>query len=132
MAEMVRYGAEEIFRKGTSGSDGETAALTDADIDALLARGEERTEEMRRKMQRRFDNGNAQGMDAETLLDFSLSGELDYQEFEGERYSASARKRKREELRKEMELQVVHAASEALGKRERKGVRYNEDAYFRE
>ena len=131
MANMVRYGAEEVFRVTTADGESDSPAL-DIDIDAILARGEERTEEMKSRLSNHIQKGRNSGMDAESLLDFSLTGGMDYQEFEGRRYTASARKRKQQELQRQMELQMVSAASAALGKRERKQVEYNEDAYFRE
>jgi SWI/SNF-related matrix-associated actin-dependent regulator of chromatin subfamily A member 5 len=63
---MVKFGADEIFK--SSGSDGSTNNITDADIDVLLAKGEERTKADSEKLKRdmahtlsSFDN----------LLDFS-------------------------------------------------------------
>lgn len=53
---MVRFGADEIFKSRDS-------TITDEDIDLIIARGAQRTEELNEKFQ----------SNANTLLDFSLS-----------------------------------------------------------
>jgi len=58
MLDMIRFGADEVFRTTES-------TITDEDIDAILAKGEARTEEMNQKLQA-HDKGD--------LLDFKLDG----------------------------------------------------------
>ena len=64
---MVRFGADEIFKS-------KSATITDADIDALLAKGEQRTKEMQEKiktdMQHNLQNFTLTG-DEGSLYDFS-------------------------------------------------------------
>lgn len=52
---MIRFGADEIFKSGDS-------TITDEDIDLIISRGAQRTEELNEKFQ----------SSANTLLDFSL------------------------------------------------------------
>ena len=60
MLGMIRFGADAVFQ-----AEGGAAGLTDADIDALLERGEERT---------RLDNERLTE-NATSLASFSLNGE---------------------------------------------------------
>jgi len=54
---MIRFGADEIFKSRDS-------TITDEDIDLIISRGAQRTEELNDKLQ----------SNAKTLLDFSLGG----------------------------------------------------------
>jgi SWI/SNF-related matrix-associated actin-dependent regulator of chromatin subfamily A member 5 len=65
---MVKFGADEIFRSGASGSS--DASITDEDIDALLARGEERTKAGNEKLKRDM----AHTVSSLDSLDFSGKG----------------------------------------------------------
>eukprot|EP00501_MAST-03F_sp_TOSAG23-6_P000305 GSMAST32.ASY1.ANO1.312.1 assembled CDS len=107
MQSMVKYGANEVFRaKGSM--------LTDQDIDQILAKGEERTKAMQKRMNKTLGDSNGD------LLNFSISSSS-MQEFDGEDYSLAARKKKeQEELEKMMALE------------DRKKVAYNTDAAFRD
>eukprot|EP00948_MAST-09A_sp_MAST-9A-sp1_P003870 g3870.t1 len=120
MSEMVRFGAEEVFRTGKSSID-------DLDIDALLADGAERTKEMKEKFDSSF-----QKKDAESLLNFSLSGNLNYREFEGDDYSDPSSSTDTSAMDKELNEALARQASKALGQRERKKVQYNVNQYFSE
>jgi SWI/SNF-related matrix-associated actin-dependent regulator of chromatin subfamily A member 5 len=72
MLSMIRFGADAVF-------SAQGAAPTDEDIDALLARGEERTKK---------DNERFQAATANSLASFSLGGEeKSLYEFEGQDYS---------------------------------------------
>ncbi|KAF0748413.1 hypothetical protein AaE_007355, partial [Aphanomyces astaci] len=71
---MVRFGADEIFNaKGSM--------ITEDDIDAILAKGEERTEGMKAKI-----NDDMQ----HNLKNFSLSSVSSLYEFEGEKFAKDA------------------------------------------
>lgn len=48
MVEMIRYGADRVLRLGDTGS------ITDEDIDAILAKGEQKTLEMQEKLKKSF------------------------------------------------------------------------------
>lgn len=120
---MVRFGADEILS-----SKGGT--YTDDDIDALIAKGEERTSAMQAKLQT-----NAQ----HNLASFSLSGDADAEKdilsFEGKNYRDSSkeegnfinlpqRERKRnydvnEYYREAMSNGTSHAADAAMKKRKK-------------
>ncbi|GLE02414.1 hypothetical protein PINS_up011252 [Pythium insidiosum] len=105
---MVRFGADEIFNARGS-------MITDDDIDAILAKGEERTEEMKAKIAADMQHN---------LANFSLSGEenvANLYEFEGEVFSRGANSAG----------QVLPSTFIALPQRERKA-NYNEDDYYRQ
>jgi SWI/SNF-related matrix-associated actin-dependent regulator of chromatin subfamily A member 5 len=69
LSTMVRFGADEIFKK-------DSEVITDADVDAILADGEKRTAEMQNKIKKAMNN---------SLQDFSLDGgDFNLFEFEGE------------------------------------------------
>ncbi|DAZ93264.1 TPA: hypothetical protein N0F65_003669, partial [Lagenidium giganteum] len=103
---MVRFGADEIFNaKGSM--------ITDDDIDAILAKGEERTESMKSKIEQDVQHN---------LANFSLSGDANVSslyEFEGEVFSRDTNSG-----------QVLPSTFIALPQRERK-TNYNEDDYYR-
>lgn len=72
LQDMVRFGAARVFQ----GTDSE---LTDADIDAILARGEELTKKENEKLQNNAQND---------LLNFSLTDDTtNFQMFEGKDYT---------------------------------------------
>lgn len=106
---MVRFGADEIFNARGS-------MITDDDIDAILAKGEERTEAMKSKIAADMQHN---------LANFSLAGEngnanvSSLYEFEGEVFS-----------RESNNGAVLPSTFIALPQRERK-TNYNEDEYYR-
>uniref|UniRef100_A0A7S1V1Z3 Chromatin-remodeling complex ATPase chain n=1 Tax=Grammatophora oceanica TaxID=210454 RepID=A0A7S1V1Z3_9STRA len=89
----IRFGADKVFRS-------EDSTISDEDIDAILARGAERTKELEAKLQ------NAEKGD---LLDFRMDAGLSAQTFEGVDYSDR-------ELRDQLRLM----AADNMGKRERR------------
>ncbi|CEG46649.1 imitation switch isoform alias nucleosome remodeling factor 140 kda subunit [Plasmopara halstedii] len=107
---MVRFGADEIFNARGS-------MITDDDIDAILARGEERTETMKDKIAADMQHN---------LANFSLSGDngnasvSSLYEFEGEVFSKDTNNG-----------HVLPSTFIALPQRERKS-NYNEDEYYRQ
>ncbi|KAF0688342.1 Aste57867_20054 [Aphanomyces stellatus] len=101
---MVRFGADEIFNaKGSM--------ITDDDIDAILAKGEERTESMKAKI-----NDDMQ----HNLKNFSLSSVSSLYEFEGEKFAKDA-----------LESGVLPSTFIALPARQRK-TNYDVDEYYRQ
>jgi SWI/SNF-related matrix-associated actin-dependent regulator of chromatin subfamily A member 5 len=104
---MVRFGADEIFNARGS-------MITDDDIDAILAKGEERTESMKEKI-----NADMQ----HNLANFSLSGDdgstNKLYEFEGELFS------------KDASDPILPSTFIALPARERKK-NYDVDEYYRQ
>lgn len=105
---MVRFGADEIFNARGS-------MITDDDIDAILAKGEERTESMKAKIAADMQHN---------LANFSLSGDnangvSSLYEFEGEVFAKDS-----------STGQVLPSTFIALPQRERKA-NYNEDEYYR-
>ncbi|KAL4085638.1 hypothetical protein PRIC1_014974 [Phytophthora ramorum] len=107
---MVRFGADEIFNARGS-------MITDDDIDAILARGEERTEDMKGKIAADMQHN---------LANFSLSGDngsanvSSLYEFEGEVFSKDTNNG-----------DILPSTFIALPQRERKS-NYNEDEYYRQ
>ncbi|KAG7377786.1 hypothetical protein PHYPSEUDO_011021 [Phytophthora pseudosyringae] len=107
---MVRFGADEIFNARGS-------MITDDDIDAILARGEERTETMKDKIAADMQHN---------LANFSLSGDngnanvSSLYEFEGEVFSKDTNNG-----------DILPSTFIALPQRERKS-NYNEDEYYRQ
>ncbi|RLN81646.1 hypothetical protein BBJ28_00020888 [Nothophytophthora sp. Chile5] len=107
---MVRFGADEIFNARGS-------MITDDDIDAILARGEERTEAMKDKIAADMQHN---------LANFSLSGDngnanvSSLYEFEGEVFSKDTNSG-----------DILPSTFIALPQRERKS-NYNEDEYYRQ
>lgn len=101
---MVRFGADEIFSaKGST--------ITDDDIDAILAKGEERTEEMKKNIAEDMQHN---------LKNFSLTGEsANLYEFEGELVAS-----------KDDTGDILPATFIALPQRERKK-NYDVDEYYR-
>ncbi|TMW56088.1 hypothetical protein Poli38472_008736 [Pythium oligandrum] len=103
MLEMIRFGADQVFRSTDS-------TITDEDIDAILAQGEQRTEEMMKKLQT-HDKGD--------LLDFKLDGGT-LQTHDGIDYSNE--KERQEELKRLAEAEFARTLAEGMGKRERRAV----------
>ncbi|XP_035682460.1 SWI/SNF-related matrix-associated actin-dependent regulator of chromatin subfamily A member 5-like isoform X1 [Branchiostoma floridae] len=102
MLQMIRHGADHVF----ASKEGE---VTDADIDAIMAEGEKRTEELRKKLE---------GLGESALRNFTLDAPMpSIYNFEGENY-------------KEKQFQGITHWIEPP-KRERKA-NYAVDAYFRE
>ena len=95
MMAAIKFGADQVFR--SSDSD-----ITDEDIDAILARGEEKTKELQAKLEV-VDKGD--------LLDFKMDGGLNYQTMDGVDYSDKAFRD---------ELKLLDATQ--IGKRERRQV----------
>ncbi|KAG6612213.1 Chromatin-remodeling complex ATPase chain [Phytophthora cinnamomi] len=103
MLEMIRFGADQVFRTTDS-------TITDEDIDAILAKGEQRTEEMKQKMQA-HDKGD--------MLDFKLDGG-GCQNHDGIDYSNE--KERQEELKRLADAELARQMAEGMGKRERRTV----------
>uniref|UniRef100_A0A5S6PYK1 Uncharacterized protein n=1 Tax=Trichuris muris TaxID=70415 RepID=A0A5S6PYK1_TRIMR len=103
MLTMIRHGADQVFA-------GKESAITDDDIDVILSRSEEKSEEMRKRLENLGEN---------SLRNFTLDtneGTSVYQ-FEGEDYRGKQRK------------QIGYWIEPP--KRERKA-NYQVDAYFRD
>lgn len=104
MVEMIRYGADRVLRLGSTGS------ITDEDIDAILAKGEQKTQEMREKMKKTV-----------TGWDLTFDGSIPQ--------LPSTTPPETHETRREFIEQI----SAAMPKREpRRKVSYNVDSYYRE
>lgn len=103
MLEMIRFGADQVFRTTDS-------TITDEDIDAILAKGEQRTEEMKQKMHA-HDKGD--------LLDFKLDGG-GCQNHDGIDYSNE--KERQEELKRLADAELARQMAEGMGKRERRTI----------
>ncbi|CAK4706152.1 hypothetical protein AeMF1_009629 [Aphanomyces euteiches] len=101
---MVRFGADEIFNARGS-------MITDDDIDAILAKGEERTESMKAKINEDMQHN---------LKNFSLSSVSSLYEFEGEKFAKDA-----------LESGVLPSTFIALPARQRK-TNYDVDEYYRQ
>ncbi|KDO34757.1 hypothetical protein SPRG_00818 [Saprolegnia parasitica CBS 223.65] len=104
MLDMIRFGADEVFRAN------DDQQITDDDIDAILANGEARTEEMNQKMQA-HDKGD--------LLNFKLDGG-NMQVVDGVDYSKE--KERLEELKRLADLEFAKTLADGMGKRERRTV----------
>jgi SWI/SNF-related matrix-associated actin-dependent regulator of chromatin subfamily A member 5 len=102
---MVRFGADEIFNARGS-------MITDDDIDAILAKGEERTEAMKEKI--------AEDM-AHNLKNFSLDNVSSLYDFEGEAFAKDSLE----------SGSIMPATFIALPARERKK-NYDVDEYYRQ
>lgn len=105
---MVRFGADEIFNARGS-------MITDDDIDAILAKGEERTESMKAKIAADMQHNLANF----SLSDDNANGVSSLYEFEGEVFAKDS-----------STGQVLPSTFIALPQRERKA-NYNEDEYYR-
>lgn len=68
MMQMVRFGADEIFR-----SDRGVTDVTDEDVDAILARGEEKTKQLNEKIKRDMSHNLSNfSLDSASLADKSV------------------------------------------------------------
>ena len=109
LLEAVRFGADKIFKSKDS-------SITDDDIDLILDAGKRKTQEL---------NDKLQAADKGDMLDFTLDGNSNFQQFEGVDYSMNA---------------LAQAKAEAemfgildMGKRERKTVaNYNENKLYQQ
>jgi superfamily II DNA/RNA helicase len=108
MMEMIRYGADMVFRN-TEGS------ITDEDIDILLAKCETKTAEMNEKLQK-----HAGGM-----MEFALDGGSEFSLLNAPATSAEKAAEKKAE-----ELAALIASNNSIGKRERKRSNYNEASFY--
>jgi len=105
---MVRFGAEKIF-------DSSTTTITDEDVDAIMARGEEETKALNSKMQ---------GF-TEKAIQFSMGAENSLYEFEDEE------DKKASELPEGIDVKAIISSNWIdPPKRERKK-NYNETDYYR-
>ncbi len=104
MLAAIRYGADKVFR-------GDGAPITDDDIDAIIDRGKEKTEAMKKVLEEK-----AKG----DVLDFKLEYTTSLQEFDGIDYTEE---RKRIDNKKAVAFAL--AMGDAIGKRERKVINYN-------
>ncbi|KAF0717198.1 hypothetical protein AaE_010910, partial [Aphanomyces astaci] len=104
MLDMIRFGADEVFRAT------DDSMITDEDIDAILAKGEARTEEMNSKLQA-HDKGD--------LLNFKLDGG-GCQVIDGVDYSKE--KERMEEIKRLADLEFARTLADGMGKRERRTV----------
>ena len=104
MLAAIRYGADKVFR-------GDGAAITDDDIDAIINRGKEKTEQMKKVL-----SDKAKG----DVLDFKLEYTTSLQEFDGIDYTEE--RKRLEELKKQEALQFALAMGNAIGKRSRTAV----------
>lgn len=111
---VLSPGADRIFR-----SDEKT--ITDEDIDLILSRGQEKTEEMNKKLQTTVPS----------LLSLSLKGDVPVSLLKKSDEEEDPEKKEAfEKLRREANAELVSKLTET-GKRERKAANYNEEAYFR-
>ncbi|KAL7551496.1 hypothetical protein ACHAWF_014686 [Thalassiosira exigua] len=107
LMQMVKFGADQII-------SGKKGAYTDEDIDALIAKGEKRTDDMQALLKKDAQHN---------LASFTLSGDLEGKEakdtfdFAGENYR---------DKRKDDSLFIN------MGTRERKRAKYDVNEYFRE
>lgn len=102
MLSMIRFGAEEIFRS-------EDSSISDEDIDAILAKGEQRTNQLNSNIESRMSS-----MDLSQLSFDGNYGQASVYEFEGETFSG-----------KKSEFQFVD-----VGKR-RRDQSYSIDDYYK-
>ncbi|KAH8090058.1 helicase [Aureococcus anophagefferens] len=113
MLEAVTFGASAIFRSGDSND------VTDDDIDAIIARGAERTALLDEKLAE-ADQGD--------MLDFKLDGDSNMQTFEGVDYSDKSNRTQTDE---EALIAAAKADADALAKRDRPRSLYNVQALER-
>ena len=107
----------QVFRSSES-------SITDADIETIIARGDQRTKELAEKLQ-----------DAEKgdVLDFKLDGSLPTQEWEGVDYSDAKNRQGGGASADLASLMAIDQQMDGDEKRQRKPVtNYNEDAYYRQ
>ena len=105
---MIQHGAEKVFEsKGPTGVLGSTAELTDDDIDAILAHGEERTAELNAKYEK---------LGIDDLQKFTSDNAY---EWNGEDFTKNAKK--------DIGMSWINPS-----KRERKEQSYSMDKYYRQ
>ncbi|CAM9388149.1 unnamed protein product, partial [Laminaria digitata] len=111
LLDALRFGADKVFRsKDTS--------ITDADIDAIMEHGKEKTKALMESKLQVSDKGD--------LLDFSLDGGIATQVYEGVDYSNKANRA--DAAGGAMPFQFIDT-----GKRERKKIAsYKEDNFYRQ
>mmetsp|Transcript_72436 Transcript_72436/g.206187 ORF Transcript_72436/g.206187 Transcript_72436/m.206187 type:complete len:969 (+) Transcript_72436:1339-4245(+) len=117
MLAAIKFGADQVFRSSES-------SITDADIETIIARGDQRTKELAEKLQ-----------DAEKgdVLDFKLDGSLPTQEWEGVDYSDAKNRQGGGASADLASLMAIDQQMDGDEKRQRKPVtNYNEDAYYRQ
>ncbi|CAM9610522.1 unnamed protein product, partial [Ascophyllum nodosum] len=110
LLDALRFGADKVFRsKDTS--------ITDADIDAIMEHGKEKTKALMESKLQVSEKGD--------LLDFSLDGGIATQVYEGVDYSNKANR---------VEAGGGSAPFQFIdtGKRERKVASYKEDNFYRQ
>jgi SWI/SNF-related matrix-associated actin-dependent regulator of chromatin subfamily A member 5 len=113
MLAAIRYGADKVFR-------GDGATITDDDIDAIIDRGKEKTEAMKKVLEEK-----AQG----DMLDFKLEYTTSLQEFDGIDYTEE--RKRMEEKKKQEALSFALLMGDAIGKRARTKTNYREEDYYR-
>lgn len=110
MMQMVRFGADEIFRS-------DRAVVTDEDVDAILARGEEKTEQLNEKIKRDMSHNLSNfSLDSASVADKSV--------YEIGEFSGTVNRKK--PSRKGEDLNFIN-----LPQRQRKQ-NYDVSAYYRE
>eukprot|EP01138_Halocafeteria_seosinensis_P010924 gb/GECG01011157.1/.p1 GENE.gb/GECG01011157.1/~~gb/GECG01011157.1/.p1 ORF type:complete len:1190 (+),score=197.09 gb/GECG01011157.1/:1-3570(+) len=110
MMQMVRFGADEIFRS-------DRAVVTDEDVDAILARGEEKTQQLNEKIKRDMSHNLSNfSLDSASLADKSV--------YEIGEFSGTMNRQK--QSRKTEDLNFIN-----LPQRQRKQ-NYDVSAYYRE
>ena len=112
MQAAIRYGADTVFKSAGS-------TITDADIDAIISRGEQKTDELSNKLK-----DHAKG----DLMDFKLDYSSSLQEFDGEDFSEETKRKMLAAAEAEEQLRLLESMT---GKRERKKVTYNEAEYHK-
>jgi len=105
LLDALRFGADQIFRSKDS-------EITDEDIDAILERGEKKTQEL---------TGKLEVADKGDLLDFKLDGGIGTQQFEGVDYSDRSNRAQGPLLPTDLLLDI--------GKRERRQVQSFGESY---
>ncbi len=88
MQEMVRFGADEIFKS-------KDQTITDEDIDAVLTKGEKKTATMNEKIQKisnTLKNFSLNAAEGELLCEMVILIEGSLYEFQGTDYSSSTKK----------------------------------------
>ena len=109
LLEMVRNGADKIF--SATGS-----TITDADIEAIISKGEEATKDLNDKLQ----------AFSESAIKFTLDGGMSVYDYQDEKGDFSG-------IPEGVDLKSYVAANWiGPGTRERKKVKYNENEYYRD
>lgn len=117
MVEMIRYGADRVLRMG----DQETGEVTDADIDAILQRGEQKTADLHKKLSNHM--GTIKFSLDGSVPDSALSTEVE----DDELLNAISQKAR--------ELALMESLHDSVGKRQRKAKHlegYNVNEHYRQ